>query len=113
MTELHLRGPGALPFLSSVAVQQVRTVPRSSAASNSCLAAPDGNMIEDAILFREEEEFFRVVGAPFASDWLQYNAELAGGDLEVTRDDNFAIRSGTRDVFRIQIQGSERTAAHA
>jgi glycine cleavage system aminomethyltransferase T len=69
------------------------------------LAGHDGNMIGDAILFREEEEFFRVVGAPFASDWLQFNAEVMGGDVEVTRDDNFAIRSGTRDVFRIQIQG--------
>lgn len=104
MTELHLRGPGALPFLSKVAVNKFDPFPVKR-GKQLVLAAPDGNMIGDAILFREEEEFFRVVGAPFASDWLQYNAELAGGDVEVTRDDNFAVRSGTRDVFRIQIQG--------
>lgn len=104
MTELHLRGPGALAFLSKVAVNKFDPFPVMR-GKQLVLAAPDGNMIGDAILFREEEEFFRVVGAPFASDWLQYNAEVAGGDVEVTRDDNFAIRSGTRDVFRIQIQG--------
>lgn len=104
MTELHLRGPGALPLLAKVAVNKLDPFPVKR-AKQLVLAGHDGNMIGDAILFREEEEFFRVVGAPFASDWLQFNAQMAGGDLEVARDDNFAIRSGTRDVFRIQIQG--------
>jgi vanillate/3-O-methylgallate O-demethylase len=104
MTELHLRGPGALGLLSKLAVNRFDPFPVKR-AKQLVLAGHDGNMIGDAILFREEEELFRVVGAPFASDWLQFNAEIMGGDFEVTRDDNFAIRSGARDVFRIQIQG--------
>lgn len=104
MTELHLRGPGVLAFLSKVAVNKFDPFPVTR-GKQIVLAGHDGNMIGDAILFREEEEFFRVVGAPFASDWLQFAAETMGGNVEVTRDDNFAIRSGTRDVFRIQIQG--------
>jgi glycine cleavage system aminomethyltransferase T len=104
MTELHLRGPGALGLLSKLAVNRFDPFPVKR-AKQLVLAGHDGNMIGDAIVFREEEEFFRVVGAPFASDWLEFNAQVMGGDVEVTRDDNFAIRSGTRDVFRIQIQG--------
>jgi vanillate/3-O-methylgallate O-demethylase len=104
MTELHLRGPGALALLSHLAVNKFDPFPVKR-AKQLVLAGHDGNLIGDAIVFREEEEFFRVVGAPFASDWLQFNAEVMGRDVEVVRDDNFAIRSGTRDVFRIQIQG--------
>jgi glycine cleavage system aminomethyltransferase T len=104
MTELHLRGSGAFALLAKVAVNKLDPFPVKR-AKQLVLVGHDGNMIGDAILFREEQEFFRVVGAPFASDWLQFNAEQMGGDVEVTRDDNFAVRAGTRDVFRLQIQG--------
>jgi glycine cleavage system aminomethyltransferase T len=110
MTELHLRGPGALPLLARLAVNRLEPFPVKR-AKQLVLAGHDGNMIGDAILFREEAEFFRVVGAPFASDWIHFNAEQqAGADVEVTRDENFAVRSGVRDVFRIQLQGPNALA---
>jgi glycine cleavage system aminomethyltransferase T len=79
-------------------------------AKQLVLSSHDGYLIADAILFREEEEFFRIVGAPFASDWVQFNAERGHYDVDVSRDDNFAIRSGTRDVFRLQVQGPNAMA---
>jgi len=104
MTELHLRGPDAVKFLSTLATNKFDSFPVLR-GKQLVLAGHDGYMIGDAIVFREEEEFLRIVGAPFASDWVQYNAEISGMNVTAVRDDNFSIRSGTRDVFRIQIQG--------
>ncbi|MGO7897224.1 aminomethyl transferase family protein [Rhizobium ruizarguesonis] len=104
MTELHLRGPDAVTFLSTLATNKFDSFPVLR-GKQLVLAGHDGYMIGDAIVFREDEEFLRIVGAPFASDWVQYNAEISGMNVTAVRDDNFSIRSGTRDVFRIQIQG--------
>jgi vanillate/3-O-methylgallate O-demethylase len=41
---------------------------------------------------------------------VQYNAGLGRFDVTATRDDNFSIRSGTRDVFRVQVQGPQALA---
>ncbi|BCH27745.1 aminomethyltransferase family protein [Mesorhizobium sp. L-8-3] len=104
MTELHLRGSQVIPFLSGVAVNKLDTFPVMR-AKQLVLAGHDGYYLADAIIFREAEDFFRVVGAPFASDWLLYNAEQSNLDVDAKKDDNFSIRSGTRDVFRVQVQG--------
>jgi glycine cleavage system aminomethyltransferase T len=109
MTELHLRGREVIPFLSQLALNkfdpfQVRR------AKQIVLAGHDGNMIADAILFREEDEFFRVVGAPFASDWLLYNAENTAFDVSAEKNDNWSVRQQPRDVFRVQVQGPNALA---
>ncbi len=113
MTELHLRGPGALAFLSKVAVNKFDPFPvmRGKAARARRTRREHDRRCDS--LSRRKRSFSASSGAPFASDWLQHNAEVAGGDVEVTRDDNFAIRSGTRDVFRIQIQVRMLPAARA
>ena len=109
MTELHLRGPEVIPFLSQFALNkfdpfQVRR------AKQIVLTGHDGNYIADAILFREEEEFFRVVGAPFASDWLLYNAQSTSLNVTAEKNDNWSVRQAPRDVFRLQIQGPHALA---
>jgi vanillate/3-O-methylgallate O-demethylase len=109
MTELHLRGSQIIPFLSEVAVNKFDTFPVLR-GKQLVLAGHDGNFIADSIIFREAEDFFRVVGAPFASDWLLYNAEKSSLDVDAKKDDNFSVRSGTRDVFRVQVQGPNALA---
>jgi vanillate/3-O-methylgallate O-demethylase len=104
MAELHLRGPRALALLAKLGVNKFDPFPVNR-AKQLVLCGHDGFMVGDAILFREEEEFFRIVGAPFASDWVQFHAETGDLDVEVERDDPLSIRSGDRDVYRIQIQG--------
>lgn len=106
MTELHLRGRDVVKFLSQIATNKFDPFPVKR-GKQLVLAGHDGYFIADAILFRESEEFLRIVGAPFASDWVQFNAEKTTLDVTVTRDDNFSIRSGTRDVFRVQVQGPQ------
>ena len=111
MTELHLRGPDTIPFLASVCVNKLDPFP-TMRAKQLVLAGHDGYMIADAIMFHEAEEFIRVVGAPFASNWLQFNAERGGFNITVKRDENFIARQGKgpRDVFRLQIQGRDAVA---
>lgn len=104
MTELHLRGPQVIPFLKELAVNKLDVFPVGR-GKQLVLAAPDGNLIADAIIFHEEEDFYRIVGAPFASDWLLYNAELSPLSLTAEKNDNWSVRQAPRDVFRIQIQG--------
>jgi vanillate/3-O-methylgallate O-demethylase len=104
MTELHLRGREVIPFLSQFAVNKFDPFPIRK-AKQVVLAGHDGYLIADAILFREEEEFFRLVGAPFASDWLLFNAEGSSFDVVAEKNDNWSLRSSPRDVFRFQIQG--------
>ncbi len=104
MAELHLRGPQALQLLAHLGVNKFDPFPVRR-GKQLVLASHDGYLIGDAILFREEEEFFRVVGAPFASDWLQFHAGSGDWQVEVERDDPLSIRSGDRDVYRVQVQG--------
>ncbi|MFI7583485.1 aminomethyl transferase family protein [Kocuria sp. M1N1S27] len=104
MTELHLEGPGAIAFLKEFAVNKLDTFPVMR-AKQLVLAAPDGNLIADAIIFHEEEHFYRIVGAPFASDWLLYNAENTQHEVKATKFDNWSAGVVPRDVYRIQLQG--------
>lgn len=104
MTELHLRGPDVITFLGQFALNKLDPFPVRK-AKQIVVAGYDGNMIGDAILFREDEEFCRIAGAPFVGDWLHFNARNT--PLRVTSEvhDNWSVRQGPRDVFRFQIQG--------
>lgn len=104
MGELHLRGPQAIDLLSSLAVNKLANFP-ARRAKQLVLAGPDGYYLADAILFHEEEDFYRIVGAPFASDWVEYNAELGKFDVSVVRDDSWSVRQRDRSVYRFQVQG--------
>lgn len=104
MAELHLRGPDALELLKRVAINKFDPFKVLRGKQVVC-ANPDGYMIGDAILFREEEEFFRVVGAPFAADWIEYNASISGLRVEATRNVSWSVVQAPRDVFRVQVQG--------
>lgn len=104
MCELHLRGRQVKELLARVAVNKLDNF-EVRRAKQLVLAGHDGHYIADAIIFREEEDFYRIVGAPFASDWVQYNASLGEFDVRVGRDDPLSIRKGDRDIYRFQVQG--------
>jgi vanillate/3-O-methylgallate O-demethylase len=104
MTELHLHGSGVIAFLAELALNKLDPFP-ALRAKQIVLAGHDGNYLADAILFRESESFFRVVGAPFASDWLLYHAQTTRHDVSATKDDNWSVGQRPRHSFRLQIQG--------
>lgn len=105
MDELHLRGAKIIPFLSELAVNKFDPFPVLR-AKQLVIAGHDGYYLGDSIIFREAEDFVRVVGSQFTLDWLAFNIEKGGYDVEAKRDESFNTRSsGTRDVYRVQVQG--------
>ncbi|RJG57915.1 aminomethyl transferase family protein [Sphingobium terrigena] len=109
MAELHLRGPDALELLKRVAINKFDPF-RVLRGKQVVVTSPEGYVIGDAILFREEEEFFRVVGAPFAADWIEYQASISGLQVEATRHLSWSVVQAPRDVFRVQVQGPSALA---
>lgn len=104
MTELHLRGADVLKFISYFATNKLSDL-HAMRAKQLVMVDKSGNLISDAIVFCESDDFLRVVGPPTASNWLQYNAEKSQLRIEVTRNENMIVPRRSRDVFRFQLQG--------
>jgi vanillate/3-O-methylgallate O-demethylase len=70
---------------------------------------PDGYVIGDGILFHLDDEVYEFVGRSPAPNWLHYNAESGGYDVQITRDPRApSITLGkpvVRKQYRFQIQG--------
>ena len=109
MTEVHVRGRDALAFMASLMSNRADNF-SVMRAKQIVMCGPDGRMISDAVLFREEEDFMRVVGPPTAANWVQYNALHSKMDITVTRDENFIRPRDSRDVYRFQLQGPNALA---
>lgn len=104
MCELHLRGPQVNDLLMELSVNKLANFP-TMRAKQLVMAGHDGNYLADAIIFHEEDDFYRVVGAPFASDWIQFNAGLGKYDVEAVIDLPLSVREGDRTIYRVQVQG--------
>ena len=104
MTELHIRGGDAVKFVSQFATNDLSNL-TPMRAKQLIMVDPSGHLISDAIIFRESDDFLRVVGPPTASNWLQFNAENTDLSIEVARNDNMIVPRPSRDVFRFQLQG--------
>ena len=104
MTELHIRGADAKAFVTQFATNNLDDL-RPLRAKQLVMVDAKGYLISDCILFCEADDFLRVVGPPTASNWLQFNAERSGLQIEATRDENMIVPRERRDVFRFQLQG--------
>ncbi|MGY4098890.1 hypothetical protein ACW2Q0_04880 [Nocardia sp. R16R-3T] len=101
MDELHLRGTEVIPFLSELVVNKLDPFPVNR-AKQIVMPNPRGQHIWDGILFREEQEFFRMVNSV---PWLQFHLEQTSYDVEGTFEPSWNIAERPRDVYRIQLQG--------
>ena len=108
MVNLMLRGPGAIDLITSTAINSTATFPVGM-AKQYVPTTPAGFVIGDGILFRDEEESFTFVGRAPASNWLRFQAETGGHDVEVELDDRSPMRpmgkQVTRKLWRFQVQG--------
>lgn len=104
MQELHLKGPGALDLLKKVSLNKLDRFPPTR-AKQLVVASHDGYLVGDVIVFHESENFYRLVGAPFASNWVNFHAETGGFDVQATSDLSYSVRTGDRDVYRVQVLG--------
>ncbi|GEL23713.1 glycine cleavage system protein T [Pseudonocardia sulfidoxydans NBRC 16205] len=108
MYNLWFSGPGALQLISDTGVNSVAKFPVDS-AKQFVPTGPSGGVIGDGILFRLAEEEFVFVGRVPICNWLTYQAQTGGYDVELRLDERSPARTFgkavTRDVWRFQIQG--------
>ena len=108
MVNLYLRGPGAIDLITRTAINSTANFPVDM-AKQYVPTTPAGHVIGDGILFHLAEEEYCFVGRAPAANWLQFQAETGGFDVEVEKDDRSPMRpmgqAVTRSVWRFQIQG--------
>lgn len=109
MTELRLRGPDVMAFLSELGTNRFDNF-RTMRGKQVIMTGPDGLMISDAVVFREADDFLRVVGPPTAANWVQFNAGKTHYKVTAERDENMIVPRERRDVFRFQLQGPNALA---
>lgn len=105
MTDLYVRGPDAIKFLSYVGVNSFANFGRNKSKQLICVNH-DGYVIGDGIIFGLEDDEILYVGRPPLAYWLAYQAEIT--DFDVTTE--FDIRSlentdKPRKLYRFEVQG--------
>ncbi|HLU56139.1 MAG TPA: aminomethyl transferase family protein [Pseudonocardia sp.] len=106
MTDVYFRGPDVTRLLSETGTNSFATYGRDK-AKHMVVCNPDGLMIGTAVLFGLEKEEAVLVGPAGAANWVQYQAETGGYDVEVHRDERTEDNPGRRRVFRYEIGGPQ------
>ena len=105
MTELRIKGPDTLRLLSDFSINNFANFGKDKAKQIVC-CNKDGYLISDAIIFGYGEDDVLVVGRPVVPNWLQFNAETGGYDVEVSIDHLRAYDpTNPRPHYRFEIQG--------
>ncbi|MEI9852696.1 MAG: hypothetical protein WDN24_19645 [Sphingomonas sp.] len=92
MSDLFIKGPDALKFLSEHGVNSFANF-APGMAKQYVAANSDGYFVGDGVLFYLEEDHFDVVANPSVVNWLQYHFEAGSYDATLLRDDNSNRRS--------------------
>jgi glycine cleavage system aminomethyltransferase T len=106
MTDLYLSGPDALRLLSDTSVNSYRGFGRDR-AKQYLAVNEEGQTVGDAILFGLEDDLFAVVGFELPINWLQYQAQAGGYDVQFDRDAAGWGRIGPvpKRFYRYELEG--------
>ncbi|MCE0497475.1 MAG: hypothetical protein LV481_05955 [Methylacidiphilales bacterium] len=104
MTDVYFEGPDVRRLLSDVAVNSFKNF-GANRAKQIVACNPDGHVIGDAILFGHTDDKVSVVGRPSVPNWVHFQAETGDYDVKVTRDERTVSNTGSRLIYRYQIQG--------
>ncbi|MBR0859131.1 vanillate/3-O-methylgallate O-demethylase [Bradyrhizobium liaoningense] len=108
MVDLFITGPDAVRLISDTAVNSIKGF-KVDKAKQYVAATPSGHLIGDSILFYLADNELVSVGRAPAANWLTYQAERGGYDVQVVRDDRSPSRPMGKPVrrkfWRFQIQG--------
>jgi vanillate/3-O-methylgallate O-demethylase len=108
MAEITLKGPDALKVMSYCTINSFANfAPNKAKQMVPC--SHDGYVIGDGILFYLDTDELSFVGRAPSVNWIQFQAQTGGYDVEVIRDDRSPShprgRAVTRRHYRFQIQG--------
>lgn len=108
MADLFLSGKDALKLITDVGVNSVARFPVDM-AKQLVAVTPAGHVVGDSILFRLAEDEFISVGREPLANWLTYNAQSGGYDVDIRVNRRSPSRpygkAVSRDLCRFQIQG--------
>ncbi len=108
MVNFYVKGPDALRLLTETGINSFENFPVDR-AKQFVPVASNGGVIGDGILFHEAQDDLVYVGRAPGANWLQYQAETGGYDVETRYDDRSNSRpygqAVTRTSYRFQIQG--------
>jgi vanillate/3-O-methylgallate O-demethylase len=108
MVDLFIRGKDSLRLLTDTMINSPKGWSVNK-AKQYVPTTPYGHVIGDGIIFWLAEEEFVYVGRAPAANWLMFQAETGGYDVEIVKDDRSPSRPMGKPVKRInwrfQIQG--------
>jgi len=105
MTDLYLRGPDVIAFLSHVGVNSFAGFGRNKARQRVCVK-PDGYVIGDGILFGLEDTEALYVGRPPLANWLAFQTETASFDVTASSDlRSLENTARPRRLYRFEVEG--------
>lgn len=105
MTDLYVRGPDAVRFLSHVGVNSFENFGRNKAKQLVCVNH-DGYVIGDGIVFGLEDDEVLYVGRPPLAHWMKFQAET--GRFDVTAELDIRTLENPdkpRKLYRYEVQG--------
>lgn len=111
MVDLRLEGPDALDVLKLVGFNSFDGFGVDK-AKQLAPCTPEGHVIGDVILFHLEEDTYELVGRIPSINWVVYQAETGGYDVEWAIDERTVMRDdpSRRRSYRVQIQGPNAMA---
>jgi vanillate/3-O-methylgallate O-demethylase len=108
MAELTVKGPDALKLITHTTVNSFANFAPNK-AKQMVPISHDGHVIGDGILFYLAENELAFVGRAPSVNWLQFQGETGGYDVELIRDDRSPSHPRGKAVirrhYRFQVQG--------
>lgn len=110
MFDTVIEGSGATKLLAAVSANDYEKFAVGQ-AKQFIPVTERGNIVTDGVLLRETEDRYVMSGIPAAQNWVKYQGEKLGSDVEFSTDPSSAFRGGADPgLFRYQVQGPQAKA---
>jgi vanillate/3-O-methylgallate O-demethylase len=112
MAEMTVKGPDAFRMLNALTINSFANfVPNKAKQMVPC--SHEGHVIGDGILFYLDKDEFLFVGRTPTVNWIQFQGETGGYEVDLVRDDRSPAHPRGKPVvrrhYRFQIQGPNAT----
>jgi vanillate/3-O-methylgallate O-demethylase len=104
MTDLTVRGPDTIRLLTRVAINSLAGFNRGK-TKQLVACNPDGYVIGDCVAIANADDDVTLVGLPTVANWVSFQAETGGYDVELSRNEATPFNPNGRNAFRFQLQG--------
>lgn len=104
MNDVYFKGPDVVRLLSDTGINSFATFGRNK-SKQFMACGYDGNLIGNAVLFGLEDDEVSLVGPSACANWVQYQAEKGGYNVQVDWDRRTADDTKPRLSYRYEIEG--------